>query len=80
MTVSVPGAEVTSYQLTGLQSSTEYEVQVAAENGEGTGPYSQAVTATTSGTAGLDGNHCSQACCKAFLRVIWLQYTAHGTP
>ncbi len=45
--MGVTGAAVTSRSLIGLQSLTEYEVQVAATNGQGGGPYSQVAMATT---------------------------------
>ena len=41
------GVEDLSLELTGLASETEYEVGVRARNAEGTGPWSQTTTGTT---------------------------------
>ena len=41
------GVEGLSLELTGLASETEYEVGVRARNAEGTGPWSQTTTGTT---------------------------------
>ena len=44
------GANVTSYNNTGLTQSTSYTYRVAATNGAGTSGYSNPATATTPGT------------------------------
>ena len=45
-TVSVPG---TIFTFTGLTSTTEYRVSVAAINSGGSGPYTESVTVSTTG-------------------------------
>ena len=52
--VVVPlGANVTSYNNTGLAASTSYSYRVAATNGAGTSGYSNTATATTQAASGL---------------------------
>ena len=47
-TISVPGdSSGGSYEITGLQSSTTYSIQVAAMNSAGTGDYSDPYLITT---------------------------------
>ena len=48
--VGTVGANVTSYNNTGLTASTSYSYRVAATNGAGTSPYSNTASATTQGT------------------------------
>ena len=38
------------YEITGLNASTSYSIEVAAVNSAGTGPYSSPITETTNGT------------------------------
>ena len=49
MTMPVDGAATTEATIDNLVSSTTYSVQVAAVNSEGTGVYSDPITATTKG-------------------------------
>ena len=42
-TLSVSGGDVTEYTISGLNSSTTYSIQVAAETSAGTGPYSDTI-------------------------------------
>ena len=46
-TMPVSGGTSTETIISGLASSTEYAIQVAAVNSAGTGPYSTAITAET---------------------------------
>ena len=48
--VGTVGANVTSYNNTGLTASTSYSYRVAATNGAGTSGYSNTASATTQGT------------------------------
>ena len=48
-TMAVDGASVNETTIDNLMSSTTYSVQVAAVNSEGTGVYSDPITATTEG-------------------------------
>ena len=48
-TVSVPGGDTTQTTLSGLSSSTEYWIEVAAENSAGVGEYSSPVLQETKG-------------------------------
>ena len=48
-TMAVDGADTTQTTIGDLMSSTTYSIQVAAVNSEGTGVYSDPITATTKG-------------------------------
>ena len=48
-TMVVDGADTTQTTIGDLMSSTTYSIQVAAVNSEGTGVYSDPITATTKG-------------------------------
>ena len=47
---SVFGGAATEATITGLNSATNYSIEVAAMNSGGTGDYSNSISATTSGT------------------------------
>ena len=49
-TTSVSGGAATEATITGLNSATNYSIEVAAVNSGGTGDYSNLISATTSGT------------------------------
>ena len=49
MAMVVDGAATTQTTIGDLMSSTDYSIQVAAVNSEGTGVYSDPITATTEG-------------------------------
>ena len=48
-TVNVSGGEATMTTISGLESSTNYSIEVAAVNNAGTGVYSDAVISETDG-------------------------------
>ena len=48
-TVSVSGGDTTSTTISGLDSSTNYAIEVAAMNSAGTGTYSSPITEITDG-------------------------------
>ena len=49
-TMSVSGGVTTESMISGLNSATNYSIEVAAVNGAGTGDYSNSISSTTSGT------------------------------
>ena len=49
LTMAVDGADTTEATIGDLMSSTDYSIQVAAVNSEGTGVYSDPINATTKG-------------------------------
>ena len=48
--MNVYGDTTTEAKISGLNSATNYSIEVAAVNGAGTGNYSNSISATTSGT------------------------------
>ena len=50
VTMNVYGDTTTEAKISGLNSATNYSIEVAAVNGAGTGNYSNSISATTSGT------------------------------
>ena len=49
-TMNVSGDTTTETTITGLNSATNYSIEVAAVNSAGTGDYSNSISAITSGT------------------------------
>ena len=48
--LSITGASITNAMITDLNASTNYSIQVAAVNSNGTGVYSDTITTQTEGT------------------------------
>ena len=79
-TIATPGANVTSYDNTGLTASTSYSYRVAATNGAGTSGYSNTATATTQGTipsapSGLNASAAS----ATQINLTWTDASANET-